>query len=108
MAEDTQISLIAGAKAHWRVFFPAWIFPLVFLFGSAASERHGYRGLFFLVVAAPLFFWSFFRAMGVCRTGQLSYWHTVFWGMLVPFIIWVLAVYSRLFVLHLLGANHEV
>ena len=108
MADDADISLIAAAKMHWRVFLPAWIFPLVVLFGGVASEQLGHPALFFWVIAAPLFFWSFFRAMGVCRRGQLSYWYTVFWGMLVPFIIWVVVVYSRLFVLHLLGANHAV
>jgi hypothetical protein len=108
MANGASTSLIGAARAHWRSFGPVWVFPLVFLFGGLASERLGHPTLFYWVVALPLFFWAFFRATAVWRKGLLSYWHTVFWAMLVPFLIWAVAVYARLFVLHLVGTDHAV
>ena len=108
MANGATASLIEAAKIHWRSFAPAWVFPLVFLFGGLASERLGHPALFFWIVALPLFFWAFSRATAVWRKGGLGYWPTVFWAMLVPFLIWAAAVYAGLFVLYLVGADHAV
>lgn len=93
---DTQDStLISTARSHWRAFAPAWIFPVVFLFGGLASDRMGYPNLFFFAVL-PLFFWSFYRAGGPWRRGEVRYWHGAFWSLVAPFIIWAIAVFAHL------------
>ena len=108
MTNGANASLVQAARMHWRSFAPAWVFPLVFLFGGLASEQLGHPILFFWVVAVPLFFWTFSRATAVWRKGQLGYWQTAFWAMFVPFLIWAVAVYSRLLVLYLVGSDHAV
>jgi len=100
---ESQPSLAATARDYWRAFAPAWVFPLVFLYGGLASERIGHASLFFWAIATPLFFWSFGRASAPWLRQEVSYWHGVFWSMVMPFLIWVLAVFSRLAVLGLLG-----
>ena len=99
MEDDARPGLVAAAKAHWRSFLPAWIFPVFFLYGGLASESAGHPALFFWVVAAPLFFWSFFRATRVSIRLKIGYWCCVFWAMVVPFLVWTIAVFSRLVVL---------
>jgi hypothetical protein len=89
------VALMNTARVYWRSFAPAWIFPVFFLYGGLASESLGHPLLFFWGIAAPLFLWSFFRAVRVVEHG-VSFWHCVFWAMLVPFVIWAGAVFSRL------------
>ena len=93
------ITLLAAARVHWRSFAPAWLFPFVFLYGGLASEASGHEQSFFLLIAAPLFFWSFFRATRPLRQAELEYWPCVFWAIIVPFLVWGAAVFSRLLVL---------
>ena len=86
---------------HWRSFAPAWLFPIAFLYGGQAADQFGHPLVFFWVIAAPLFFWSFAHATAPYRKKQIGYWHMVFWSMGVPFLIWILAVFSRLAMLGL-------
>jgi hypothetical protein len=104
MTDEAQTGLLWSAKAHWRRFTPAWVFPLVFLFGGTASDQLGHPQLFFAVIALPLFFWSFFRA----SSAAAPWLHVAFWAVLVPFLIWTVAVFARLWVLNLLGAGNAV
>jgi len=90
-------TLIGTAKIFWRDFVPAWAFPVIFLYGSLAFERLGPPFLYFCL-AAPLFFWSFNRASRPYSQKNARYWHVVFWGMVVPFIVWAFAVISRIIV----------
>jgi hypothetical protein len=108
MGNGTTISLLGAAKAHWRLFIPAWVFPVVLLFGGTLSERLGHPLLFFWLVAVPLFFWALSRASVPWRQGQLKYWPTVFWAMLVPFVIWAIAVYVHLLLPQLTGTSHAI
>ena len=80
---------------HWRSFAPAWLFPLSFLYGGLAADQLGHPLVFFWVVAAPLFFWSFACATVPWSKKQVSYWHTVFWSLGVPFFMWTLALAAR-------------
>lgn len=89
-------TLWGAAQAFWRSFAPAWLFPVVFLYGGLLSDAWGYPNLFFFLVAAPLCFWSFFRGLRPVRQKRVSYWHGVFWVMVVPFVIWVAAVLINL------------
>jgi hypothetical protein len=98
---EFQVALFGAAKLFWREFAPAWIFPVLFLYGGLASERVGHPLAFFWLIAVPLLFWCFARAARPWLQGHLSYWHCVFWSMLVPFAIWAAAVYSRLVVIYL-------
>ncbi|QNA88012.1 hypothetical protein G4G28_05100 [Massilia sp. Dwa41.01b] len=102
MTQERPDTLIKTARIFWRDFAPAWGFPFVFLYGFLASDRLGYPFLFFWLVAAPLFFWSGNRASRPYFQKKARYWHVVFWGMLIPFIVWAFAVFSRLHVLRLL------
>ena len=38
MEDDARPGLVAAAKAHWRCFLPAWIFPVFFLYGGRARS----------------------------------------------------------------------
>ena len=96
MEDDAGPGLIAVGKAYWRSFLPAWLFPVFFLYGGLASESAGHPELFFWVIAAPLFFWSFFRATRASIQLKIGYWRCVFWAMVVPFLVWTVAVLSRL------------
>jgi hypothetical protein len=99
MAQVHSDTLIETAKIYWRDFAPAWAFPVIFLYGGLASGELGHPFLFFWFVAAPFFFWGLNRAW----RPKVRYWHSIFWGMLFPFIIWAVAVFSRLIVIRLLG-----
>jgi hypothetical protein len=95
MSESPNSTLLGTAAIHWRAFVLAWIFPVIFLLGGLASDQFGYPSLFFFALL-PLFFWSFSRASGPWRKREISYWHGIFWGLAVPFIIWALAVLTHL------------
>ena len=101
-AVDRPMSLLGGARLHWRSFAPAWLFPILFLYGGLASDSVGRQSWVFWLVAAPLFYWSFFRATRPLRHGELGYWPCMFWAMVVPFLIWVAAVFFRLLLLDIL------
>lgn len=102
MAQERPDTLIATARIFWRDFAPAWAFPFVFLYGFTAFEWLGFPFWLSVLVAGPCFFWSFFRATRPYIQKRASYWHVVFWGMLIPFIVWILAVNSRIIVARLL------
>ena len=89
-------SALSAVRSRWQSFLPAWLFPVFFLAGGVTSERLGHPQAFFFIVATPLFFWSVSRAMGPWRRGELGYWVCAFWGIMIPFAIWVVAVLVRL------------
>jgi len=99
MERDATPGLLAAAKEHWRSFLPVWVFPVIFLYGGLAADAVGHPELFFWVVATPLFFWSFFRATRFSIQRKIGPWRCAFWAMVVPSLIWVLAVFTRLAVL---------
>ena len=105
MSDAPTPCLFGTARLFWRSFLPAWLFPIFFLVGGLASDHVGHPELFFWLIAVPLFLWSFGRPALLWFRGKVTYWPLVFWLMLTPFIVWVLAVYARLFVLHLAGAS---
>jgi hypothetical protein len=85
-------TLIKTAKIFWRDFAPAWAFPVIFLYGGRASDELGHPLLFFYFVVAPFFFWSLNRAWRPFFQQKVRYWHSLFWGMLLPCVIWAVAV----------------
>ena len=89
-------SALSVVKLHWRAFAPAWVFPVFLLYGSVTAERTGHETLFFFCLAVPVFVWSFFRAVrpGLDEEAPVPY--VVFWAMVVPFVIWGVAVFLRL------------
>ena len=104
--ESGQSTSFSGiAKTHWRSFMPAWGFPFVFFYGGGVSDSLGYPTLFFVFIALPLFFWSFFRATRAYVQDRAGYWPCVFWGLVVPFFLGIVAVGSRLALLGLLSGS---
>jgi len=104
--ESGQSTSIRGtAQAHWRSFMPAWFFPFVFFYGGGVSDSLGYPTLFFLLIALPLFFWTFFRATRPYAQDRARYWPCVFLGLVVPFFLGIVAVGSRLALLGLLSGS---
>lgn len=103
MAGDAGTTFFATAKAHWRSFLPAWVFPVLFLYGSLASESADHFALFFWIVAVPLFFWSFSRATRPSIRLKIGYWRCVFWAMVVPFLVWTAAGLSTFAMLKVVG-----
>jgi hypothetical protein len=95
--EDLRPSTPLGAaRAYWRRFAPAWIFPIVFLFGFRASEGLGTpTSVLYWLVALPLFFWCFFRFARLWLEKRIRYWHCVTLGLVLPFAIRVVAVASQ-------------
>jgi hypothetical protein len=89
-------SVLETARRFWREFVAAWLFPPFFLFGGVAAERLEHPGLFFWLLALPLFFWSFGRASRPWVRREVRYWHAVTLGMLVPFGVFALSAYARL------------
>ena len=102
METSRSVSLSDAARSHWRSFLPAWIFPFVFFYGGGVSDSLGHPNLFFIMIAMPLFYWSFYRASRPWLQRRVKYWHCVFWAMLVPFCMGIVAVASRLALLGLL------
>jgi len=104
--ESGQSTSIRGtAQAHWRSFMPAWFFPFVFFYGGGISDSLGYPTLFFVLIALPLFFWTFFRATRPYVQDRARYWPCVFLGLVVPFFLGIVAVGSRLALLGLLSGS---
>jgi hypothetical protein len=100
MSDSRSLTLLGAVRQHWRSFIPAWLFPLFFLNGGQLAEQSGHTLLFFWVVAVPLFLWSGNRASKPWMKKQIRYWPMVFWSIIVPFTVWGLAVFSRLFYLN--------
>lgn len=88
-------TLFEAGKIFWRSFAPAWLFPVIVLYGGIASDELGYPLPFFFFVAIPLFFWSFFRASRPWRDQRIQFWHSAFWGLLLPLLVGMVAVLSR-------------
>ena len=84
-------SLFGAAREFWRFFARAWIFPLALLLFTRSgllSQK------IFMFLVLPLFFFVFFRATLPLMRHEVSYWHTVFWSIVVPFLIWCCAVFG--------------
>ena len=88
-------SLFAAGRRHWRAFAPAWAFPVVFFFGGLLSRRLGYANEFFFLLVAPLFFGTFFWSMGPSFRKEIKHWHSSFWSMFVPFLIFGILAFGR-------------
>jgi len=99
------VSLIDTVVTHWRDFALVWVFPIFFLLGGSVSEVLGYPNTFFWLAALPVFFLSFYRAIRPWLKEEVSYWSLVFWVMLVPFLIWVVAVFTRMFIIRMFSGN---
>ncbi|WP_342617098.1 hypothetical protein [Rhodoferax sp. GW822-FHT02A01] len=96
MSEQRAGSLSDAVRKHWRNFLFAWVLPLVLLFGSRIAEKAGHLNLFFIFVAMPLFFWSSHIASRPYQKRQITYFHAVVLGLIIPFLVWTLAVMCTL------------
>jgi hypothetical protein len=99
---EAQSSLLQAAKRHWRSFVPVWLFPVCFFFGWLATNKTNHPFLLLTFFFVPFFFWSFFRSTRPWMRREIKYSHYSFWAMMVPFLIWVVLVYGRIFILEFL------
>lgn len=76
---NQKVTLLDAAKRHWRSFAPIWIFPFWFMFGGLAADKTRHPNLIFILVFAPLFFWSFFRGRAYGCGGRYNTATIVFW-----------------------------
>lgn len=96
MGVNYKFKIIGSCKTHWPFFILIWFFPILFLFGGKAAENFGYGIYFTKYFAFPLFFFSFIISIIPFFLKKLSlkdYWLL---GQVMPFIIWVISVFSRL------------
>lgn len=93
-APQSEQPLLAVGRRHWRAFAPEWLMPVVLLAVVTPIKDPG-RAQSIFVVFAPFFFWAFFRSTGPWRRRQITYWQSVFWTMLIPMVIWIVAVLIR-------------
>src|SRR5262245_20196517 len=87
--DDRPTTLLAAGRMFWRSFAPAWVFPAVLLPIFLVSEKIGHPLLIWWLVEMPLFFWCFLRATRPWLDGRIRYSHQAFWGVVVPFLVWV-------------------
>ena len=99
---EAQSSLLQAAKRHWRSFVPVWVFPVCFFLGWLATNKISRPFLFLTSLFVPLFFWSFFRAIRPWMRREIKYSHYSFWAIVVPFLIWVVLIYGRIFIIGIL------
>src|ERR1041384_4620209 len=78
--------MLESLAKNWRSFAWAWAFILWFVLAGLTVSAYGYGEIFFWC-SMPLFFVSFYRATRPWSRGTASYWHTVFWALLVPFLL---------------------
>jgi hypothetical protein len=107
MEHDVPTTLVGAAKKFWPFFAPAWLFPIVFLYGGTEFEELGHPFLFFFI-AIPLFFGSFIRASRPWMEQKVHFWHSAFWGVVIPLLIGTGVVLSRLEEIALLGRTYGV
>src|SRR4029079_10621998 len=86
-------SLIATAKVFWKSYAPLWAWGMVFQMAILIFDRIGHPFVSWWLVGMPLFFWSFARASRPWLQRRVRYWHQVFWGMLIPFVVFGLAMF---------------
>jgi hypothetical protein len=94
--------ILTNAKAHWRHFALIWALPVMFYAWFVPS---GTRFNFLLsVVFLTLALIGFRESWVPFRRGDLSYGQTIFFGTVVPFLIWVAFVYAHLLLLRVTGS----
>jgi hypothetical protein len=65
------------------------------------SERLGRFDLFLFAIAMPLIVVAYLFALRPWTRGSISYWHAVFWLILVPGLISLVCTLSGTWILHL-------
>ena len=83
--------ILKAVREFWPYYAPAWAFPLVFYI-LGASGYLTQPAFAFLVL--PIFFFAFGRASLPWLRKKVGYWPSVFWTMLVPFLLWGIAVFG--------------
>lgn len=100
--EDPPTSLVTVGRRYWRFFIASWLFPIAFL-GLFTGAPRLMESRFASLVWMPVFFISFAFANAPGLLGWVKQRYTMFWGIVVPFCIWTIAVFARLAVLSIIG-----
>ena len=94
--------MLRTAKRYWPYFLPIWIFPIVYLIGGIGAGTFGYGMEFFRSVTLPLLFVCLIVSTSPLRRRDISHLQTMFWGGVVPLMVWIVAVCVRLEAIKLL------
>ncbi len=73
-----------------------WMLPVIFFVGGVTADKIGYGVTFIKYIAMPLFFICFLISGAPFLKKEISLFQYGFWGGLVPFLIWVFAVFFGL------------
>jgi hypothetical protein len=87
-------TLLASVRRFWPWYLPAWLFPLVLYASVFFMPVSGGPNWVFVGVDMPLFFISFAVASVPYHRKLERYGHSIVLGMLVPFLIWGLAIFG--------------
>jgi hypothetical protein len=96
------MSLATIGRRYWPFFAAAWVFPIAFLALFTLVPRVAESPLAPLVWM-PAFFISFGLACIPGILGWIKQRYVIFWGILVPFMVWTIAVIVHLAVLKAIG-----
>jgi hypothetical protein len=99
-------SLSHTAKTHWRALWPVWALPAVVYVGAVISETFGQFEVFLFAIAAPLIGAAYIFALRPWTRGSISYWHAVFWLIVVPGLISLVCTLGGTWIMHLVEAGH--
>jgi hypothetical protein len=81
-------SLIAVGRRYWLKFLPMWLFPVGFFFTRFLPEGSTRPGQY-LYLWVPVVLICLWVANLPRREGAATWFQTMFWATLVPFLIWV-------------------
>lgn len=98
-------TLKESVREHWRYYWLAWAFPLIF---ATAVLVLPFAGKMFWLAALPyfvLFYYAGYRANTPYRRGWERRSHAMILGGLFPFLIWTFFIISPLLLVHLLLRN---
>jgi hypothetical protein len=90
-------TLLGTGRRYWPLFLGVWLFPVALLGVITAGNAAGLPDLPYVMF--PVFFITVGVAMLPAYAGWADRAHVTFWAMIVPFLIWAVAVYLRLAVL---------
>ena len=89
-------------RKYWRRFIFAWLFPVSALCVVLLPAWSSHTGAVFIAVLLPLFFVCYGVALTPVFTKQVPVLVGVFYALVVPFVIWVVLIFT-IFGLAILG-----
>jgi len=83
-------SVVETVRSQWRVFLPAWLFPVIMFPVAVFGANLPNAWLPIISVAGVAFFlWTFLRWVKPAANRKFSALHAIVLGLLAPFLIWL-------------------